>query len=263
MKKYLSILITAALLTVSVGPAYAAESSQNKEYEQKLNRLIVNFDEPAVDTEEVVEEPAVDSEEVGNLDEADIVNKQEQQKMVAGSLKEKATSILVFSTYIAYRVFNWERKFEKIRDSQVEEAVEEAYSSEISGSDYDWRGKVKENTVLKVFDVRDEQIILTFGDVDREGMTHIIGRHHPKYFATNYKSGQTFFTPATEFSYVEDVIQSIIDTGDVARTIEKRINTRDAYEYDGYHNGEKYRMVVEREKIITVYPVSYNKAKKG
>ncbi|MGG4445933.1 hypothetical protein [Brevibacillus porteri] len=263
MKKYLSILITAALLTVSVGPAYAAEAEpvQIKEYVREFNETAEELNESY---EEIVEEEVIESsEEIVESEESIYENTEGDQPLRSNIFNEKAKQIIVFATYIAYRVRSTEKLFDKVLERDVEDAVEKAYRRDLDSRDYDRDGDVKDNAVLRVFDVNNEQIVLIFGDVNKDGMTHIIGRHHPEYFATKFKSGQTFFTPGTDFEYIEEVIISIINTGDVARTIERRINSRDAYEYDGYHNGEKYRMVVEREKIVSVYPVSYNKAQKG
>ncbi|RNB60253.1 hypothetical protein EDM57_02825 [Brevibacillus gelatini] len=239
MKRLIASLLTLSLFSFAVVPGFAMEESSK----YKTVQSQINQDKESEQQEKEIKdgETHLEAEEV--------------QPLFWGAL----VRIVIEGVKLYFYYERGQEVYEAVAESKAENAVESYYEDEI---EYDIFGNVKESSVLRMFGLPgySENVYLTYGDADSDGMVHILTRHHPEYWAGETKHRNSFFNPDTTFSDIEDIIESVIDYSRNAEWMYDNLDSWGTKAYDGYHDGEIYRVIMSGENVVSVFPISYNQA---
>ncbi|TGV30883.1 hypothetical protein EN829_035265 [Mesorhizobium sp. M00.F.Ca.ET.186.01.1.1] len=246
------------MLTLAVIPVNANE-------EQSVNSI----------QEQIDGESTTESSESNLYEEEELNSSSSEVELRSRGVISTVARILLYSKRLKFVLKNGdELEFEDSDPDKAVEAIMEYYVDNETFDQGDLRknGKGKKvpksDAIIRFYNVGNEQFHLAFGDVSM-GMLHTVVRHFPEYWNGQLASGKSknaFFNPDTEFSYVEEVIESIstysTDDVDNEKEIENNIDNFKYVAYDGYHGDNVYRMVLSGDRVVTVFPLSYNQAKK-
>lgn len=248
IKKINSIVLALSLITVAIltptAAAYAEERGEVSKLVKKSQQ--VELTEEAATEEEALSEEAEQSE-----------------LRAVGAI----VRILIRGSFMYWKYKKYEEKFESVSESFVKKAVEKVYKADLSPRDYDRWDDVKEDTDLDSTRLASgKYIYLEFGDPDTYGLTHILARHHPKYWTNDggHNSDDTLsmFDPDAEIKEIETIVHKIVNysTDDVDNKEEmlKNYNNDDRIAYVGYHKDKEYKLIVSGNKVITLYPNGWN-----
>ncbi|MFG0238361.1 hypothetical protein [Brevibacillus porteri] len=256
IKKINSIVLALSLTTVAIltptAAAYAEERGEVSKLAKKSQQV------------ELTEEEAVTEEEAATEEEALSEEEAEQPELRAVGV---IVRILIRGSIMYWKYKKYEEKFESVSESFVKKAVEKVYEADLKPRDYDRWDDVKEDTDLDSTRLASgKYIYLEFGDPDTYGLTHILARHHPKYWTNDggHNSDDTLsmFDPDTEIKEIETIVHKIVNYStskvDNKEEMLKNYNNDDRIAYVGYHKDKEYKLIVSGNKVITLYPYGWN-----
>ncbi|GAA0187747.1 hypothetical protein [Glutamicibacter creatinolyticus] len=87
--------------------------------------------------------------------------------------------------------------------------------------------------------------------LDKSGMKHILQRHHPKYWDGSSKSSQTFFNPKMSVNDVRNLVHGAMKQN---QSKLKSGGTNKRIQLEGTYNNVKYKMVIDRGRVVQFYP---------
>jgi len=87
--------------------------------------------------------------------------------------------------------------------------------------------------------------------LDHSDMTHILTRHHPKYWTGKVKEDQTFLNPAMTITDITNAIQTLLEKN---KGYINKMGTNRAYGITGKIAGKKMLIWIDRGKIESFYP---------
>lgn len=227
MKRFFTFLLMASLLFSSSLPSvHALEANSN--------------DEEVIDQSQTVDEQSVEE------------SSDENKSQVTPQLNPVA--ILLTSAGI---LWNANKYYEAVKESYIEEAVEKEFDLP---KDCLGGFSVCESETIMDIDLDGETIYLSFGDADDYGFTHILGKHHPRYYYSNLfekNMPHSFLDPGTSFNDIKKMVSAIAKEN--KRNIKKhgidgKINVI------GTYKNKKYVLVVNEREVVTLYPYDFNQA---
>ena len=250
-----ALAVTPAVASTSQTAITSETQLQNETYES-ADYLGERFDESADELQ---------NESAENIR----IHQSESKKELKGGVISTVVRIILYSKRLKFILKNGDELFFDQEDpDKAGEALKEYYLDKGTFDKGDIRdrgeGLPKSSAIIRFYDLPNssEEVHLAYGDVSM-GMLHIVTRHFPEYWSTFSvypKAKISFFNPGTEFSYVEDVIESVIDYSFNGKEMAKNIKNLKVVPYDGYHEGEIYRVIMSGDRVVSVFPISYNQA---
>lgn len=255
MKKVLSSFLAFSILVLAITPVAASTKQTTITSETQIQDEW--FDESVNELQNEI------SEDTG------ISQSESKNELRRGGVISTVVRIILYSKRLKFVLKNGDELFFDQEDpDKAGEALKEYYLDNGTFDKGDIRergeGLPKSSAIIRFYDLPNssEQVHLAYGDVSM-GMLHIVTRHFPEYWSTFSiypKAKNSFFNPGTEFSYVEDVVESVIDYSFNGKEMAKNIKNLKVLPYDGYHEGEIYRVIMSGERVVSVFPISYNQA---
>ncbi|WP_409174790.1 hypothetical protein [Brevibacillus fortis] len=241
IKKINSIVLGLSLATVAIlsptAAAYAEEQVEVSELTKKSQQVKL--------TEEVVTEEEVMQEEV----------MQEEVKLEA-----RASRFIPYIITAAGLLIVGNRNFEKMSEAKIKAKVKREYNLEENC----WYGVCEEEEIRSYrLGSSDHFMYLTFGDPDKFGLTHILGKHTSQYWTGLFDWGERHSFIPEERANPEEIEKIIKDVSHYSRG-----NINDIIEFGldgkhrvtGYSDDVMYTLVVKDGNVTTLYPTKINRA---
>jgi hypothetical protein len=88
--------------------------------------------------------------------------------------------------------------------------------------------------------------------LDKADLTHVLQRHHPRFWNGTTRQTQTFFDPSMSIDDVQAAMTTVLQQN---RSILIARGTNSAYQLRGSYNGVDYVLGINRGHISQFYPL--------
>ncbi|MFJ7753197.1 DNRLRE domain-containing protein [Peribacillus muralis] len=218
-------------------------------YSDKTNIQIPKDQMYKEDIEKSVDEIPVDHPELNDNDVSGLEKIETNGENTNGGYQQlRNLKILINATRVIWKSV---KSYTKKKEVDVENAIEKKYGVSLS-----------KNSDLRKFKLEGykRKLVLEHG-TQSWGMEHILSKHHPKYYTgIGYasKSYNTMLPREFTMSDIENIIITIANYKGNEKKIIDKYNKNENVVLDGYYLDKKYRLVVKKGSVTTLYPKGWN-----